>query len=71
MAKLKYKNGDTWTEISLGKNYNIPLDAWPVGVIYHLTRNFSSNIGTPGQIIGGTWSQHAGTTGDYWYIRTS
>lgn len=71
MPLLKFKNGNTWQEISVGKG--LPLDTYPVGSVFlgpgflynydgsstsmNLTMSLIGYTGTsPASFIGGTWT---------------
>lgn len=71
MPLLKFKNGNTWQEISVGKG--LPLDTYPVGSVFlgpgflynysgsssalGLTMSLTGYTGTsPAAFIGGTWT---------------
>ena len=55
MATLKFKNGDSWTEIKIGTSNLTWQNIYPVGAVY-----ISYSSTAPGTLFGGTWSAMTG-----------
>lgn len=55
MATIKYKNGDSWSTITIGTSNLTWQQIYPVGAVY-----ISYSSSAPGTLFGGTWSSITG-----------